>query len=103
MPTLTRNEAVERLIQEVRDMTLDDLLDFHDELFPEEPKVRQDKQPDMGLIRRKVLDYLGRGIEVEEILDLWNVAFPEAWNVTYDDESQTIGYSVEPEAVQQAD
>ena len=103
MPTLTKSQAVERLIQMVRGMTLDDLLDFHDELFPEEPKVRQDEQPDMSLIRRKVLDYLGRGIEVEEILDLWNVAFPETWNVIYDEESDEIQYSVEPEAVRQAD
>jgi hypothetical protein len=103
MPTLTRSEAVERLTQVVRDMSLDDLLDFHGELFPEEPKLKPDEQPEIGVIRRRVLDYLGRGIEVEEILDLWNVAFPEAWNVTYDDEFDEIQYSVEPDAVRQAD
>jgi hypothetical protein len=103
MPTLTRKEAVERLSQVVRGMSLDDLLDFQGELFPEEPKVKLEEQPDIGLIRRRALDYLDRGIEVEELLDLWNVALPESWNVTYDDESDEIQYSVEPEAVRQAD
>ncbi len=103
MPTLTRREAVERISQVVRDMSLDDLLEFHDELFPEEPKLKADAQPDIDLIRRRALDYLGRGIEVEELLDLWNVAIPESWNVTYDDESDELQYSVEPEAVRQAD
>jgi hypothetical protein len=103
MPKLSRSEAVEKLSQVVRGMSVDDLLDFHDELFPEEPKLKAEAQPDIEPIRRRALEYLGRGIEVEELLDLWNVAIPESWNVTYDDESDEIEYSVEPEAVQQAD
>ena len=84
-------------------MPLYDLLDFHNELFPEEPKADRGA-PDGGeVVRRKVLEYLRRGIEVEEILDLWNVAFPETWNVSYDEDSDTIQYLNELEAVRQAD
>jgi len=103
MPTLAKRQAVEKLIQAVRGMSLDDLLDFHNELFPEEPKAELDPKNGGTVVREKVLDYLGRGVEVEEILDLWNVAFPEAWNVSYDDEADTIQYLVEPEAIRQAD
>ena len=49
------------------------------------------------------MDYLGRGLEIEEILDLWNVAFPAARNVYYDDETETIHYNNEPESVRQAE
>jgi hypothetical protein len=103
MPTLAKREAVEKLIQVVRGMSLDDLLDFHNELFPEEPKGELDLQDGGTVVRQEVLDYLGRGVEVEEILDLWNVAYPEAWNVSYDDEADTIQYLIEPEAIRQAD
>jgi hypothetical protein len=103
MPTLAKREAVEKLIQAVRGMSLDDLLDFHNEMFPEGPMADLVTQNDGNMVRQKVLDYLGRGVEVEEILDLWNVAFPEAWNVTYDDEADTIQYLIEPDAIRYAD
>jgi hypothetical protein len=105
MPTLAKKEAVEKLIQAARAMDLDDLLDFHNEVFPEDQIPVLDKQNGSTAVRQKVLAYLGRGIEVEEILDLWNVAFPEAWNVSYDDETDTLQYLIkpEPEAIGQAD
>jgi hypothetical protein len=77
-------------------------LDFHNELFPEDQLRELDQQNGCTAVRQKVLDYLARGLEVEEILDLWNVAFPEAWNVSYDDETETLQYLVEPEAIRQA-
>jgi hypothetical protein len=46
---------------------------------------------------------VSQGLEVEEILDLWNVAFPEAWNVYFDDETDTIHYSEQPQSVHHAD
>jgi hypothetical protein len=103
MPTLAKEDAVEKLMHAARGMGLDDLLDFHNELFPENQIAELDQQNGCSTVRQKVLDYLGRGIEVEEILDLWNVAFPEAWNVTYDEETDTIQYLIEPEAVRQAE
>jgi hypothetical protein len=101
MPTLAKGEAVEKLIESARGMGLDDLLDFHNELFPEDQIADLDQPNGCTTVRQKVLDYLGRGIEVEEILDLWNVAFPEAWNVSYDDETDTLQYLIEPEAIGQ--
>jgi len=74
----------------------DDLLDFHNELFPEEPESELDPKDGVAAVRKKVTDYLGRGLEIEEILDLWNVAFPEARNVYYDDETDTIHCPTDP-------
>ena len=101
MPTLAKRDAVEKLIQTARGMGRDDLLDFHNELFPEDQLGELDQQNSCTAVRQEVLDYLARGLEVEEILDLWNVAFPEAWNVSYDDETETLQYLVEPEAIRQ--
>ena len=54
-------------------------------------------------VRQKILDYLGRGVEVEEILDFWHAVFPVFWKVSYDDETDTIQYFIKPEAIWQAD
>jgi hypothetical protein len=103
MPTLAKREAIEKLIQAVQGMSPDDLLDFHNELFPQKPESELDPKNGVAAVRKKVTDYLGRGLEVEEILDLWNVAFPEAWNVYYNDETDTIHYLEEPESIRQAE
>ncbi|HKI20183.1 MAG TPA: hypothetical protein VKA15_20000 [Isosphaeraceae bacterium] len=103
MPTLAKHEAIEKLIQAVRGMGPDDLVDFYHEVFPERPKAELDPQNGGAAVRQEILDYLGRGVEVEEILDFWNAVFPVSWNVTYDDETDEIQYLIEPEAIRQAD
>jgi hypothetical protein len=103
MPTLTKHESVEMLIQEARRMGLDDLLDFHHEVFPERPKAELDPHDGGAAIRQEILDYLGRGIEVEEILDFWHSVFPVSWKVSYDDETDTLHYLIRPEAIWQTD
>jgi hypothetical protein len=102
MPTLAKRAAVERLKESARGMGVDDLLDFHNELFPEDQLAHLDHQNGSDAVRQKVLDYLDLGLEVEELLDLWNVAFPACSTVSYDDETDTLQYLAEPAAVQQA-
>ena len=85
-------------------MSLESSPDFAATNFSRKSRRRNWTHQNGGtIVRQKVLDYLGRGIEVEEILDLWNVAFPETWNVSYDEDADTIHYLIEPEAIQQAD
>jgi hypothetical protein len=99
MPKLSARKAVERLTEAVGRMNPDDLLDFHNEVFPRERKSDL-SPPESGLSdRRKILEYLNRGLEIEEILDFWKVAFPETSNVSFDDETQEIRYSELTEAV----
>jgi hypothetical protein len=103
MPDVALDEAVRRLIEKVRAMDLDDLRDIHNELFPETPIPPIESISQGADISRKVLEYLAGPVAVEEILDLWSIVFPEDWNVYYDDETRTIHYLVEPEAIQQPD
>lgn len=103
MPDLERRDAIETLKQAVRKMGPDDLLDFHNELFPQEPKSVLKQKDDVTVVQRKVMDYLSRGLEIEEILDLWNVAFPEDRNVCYDDETGMIHFDNKLESVHQAE
>jgi hypothetical protein len=103
MPEIALADAVRRLTEKVRGMELDDLRDTHNELFPQAPIPPIDPSSHGAGVRQKVLAYLADAVVVEEILDLWSVVFPEAWNVYYDDETGTIHYLVEPEAIQQAD
>ncbi len=100
MPTLSPREATERLIRSVEGMDADDLLDFHNEVFPQDRKSQLDAGADD---RRKILDYITRGLEIEEILDFWSVAFPNSYNVHFDDEDRTIHYSELSEAVRSSD
>jgi hypothetical protein len=103
MPTLSKPAAIEKLTDAVKGMRPDDLLDFHNELFPMEPQPKLDPKDGVAAVRKKITDYLGQGLEVEELLDLWNVAFPEACNVEYDDETDMIHYLEEPDSIHQVD
>lgn len=103
MPEVTPADAAQKLIKKVKEMDLDDLRDAHHELFPEMP-IPQTNLPTEGeAVRKKVLDYLAGNVAVEEIIDLWSAVFPEAWNICFDEESGTIHYLVEAEAMPQAD
>ena len=99
MSSLATRDAVEKLTRAARGMGPEDLLEFHDELFPGEPISGLDPVDGADAVRRKVLDYLGEGLEVEEILDLWFLIVPGARDVSYDDETETIHYLEESESI----
>ena len=103
MPTRTKQVAIEKLAEAVQRMNIDDLLDFHNEMFPESPLSRLDSTSDGAAVRNTVMDYLRRGLEVEELLDLWNVAFPAARVDGRDDGTDSIFYLEEPASVGQVD
>jgi hypothetical protein len=103
VPEIAPADAARLLAEKIRAMNHNELRDIHNELFPETPVPRFGAGAQETTVRQKVLDYLANGIAVEEILDLWRVVFPEAWNVYYDDETETIHYLLESEAIQHAD
>lgn len=97
MQELSAREAIERLGHAVEGMSVDDLIAVYDELFPEEPTPEEATDQVIPTLKRRIFDYIGRGLEVEEILDLWNVVFPEDRDVYYDEETEKIHFNEQPE------
>jgi hypothetical protein len=95
MAVVTKSEAVNRLVEAIEQAPSDDLAEIYTELFPDR------EAPDAtggarGPLARQVVDHIRRGIETEEIVDLWNVVFPADHNVWFDEEDRVIRYN-EPE------
>jgi hypothetical protein len=65
-----------------------DLPEIYAELFPERPPGAT---PVASEIARSIRD----GLEAEEIVDLWNVVFPQDRNVWYDEETRVIHFNEE--------
>lgn len=103
MPEMALADAVRMVTEKVRAMDLDDLRDIHNALFPRARIPPIDPSSQGVDVRQKVLTYLASEVAVEEILDLLKIVFPEAWNVYYDEETGTIQYLHESEAIRQAD
>lgn len=85
MPALTKGQALVKLADAVRSTRPDSLSEIRAELFPENPPEGVRSAEDLS---RHILS----GLEVEEILDLWNVVFPADRNVTFDDDDNRIHY-----------
>jgi hypothetical protein len=88
MPALSTKEATETLAQVVEKAKQSTLGEIYAELFPEKPASTLPSAADIA-------QYIRAGLEVEEIVDLWNVVFPRDRNVRYDEETKEIHYNEE--------
>jgi len=88
MPALSKNEAAEKLAKGVEKAKSSDLPEIYSELFPEKPLP-------VPPIASDIAGHIRNGLEAEEIVDLWNVVFPEDRNVWYDEETKAIRYNEE--------
>lgn len=88
MPALTTAEAAERLAKGVEKAKQSSLTEIFDELFPEKPLAESPCATDLAR-------HIRNGLEAEELVDLWNVVFPEDRNVWYDEECGKIRYNEE--------
>jgi hypothetical protein len=88
MPALSKKKAIEKLAAVVEKSKSSDLAEFHAELFPEKPADATPSASDLA-------QHVRSGLEAEEIVDLWNVVFPEDHNVWYDEETNEIRYNEE--------
>jgi hypothetical protein len=92
MPVLSKKEAIERLARAVENATSDDLLQVFTELHPEKPLP--DASGSNGAALAKALAaHIRQEIEPEEIVDLWNVVFPEDRNVYWDEEDEALRHN----------
>jgi hypothetical protein len=88
MPALSKAEAAQRLATCVEKAKPSDLPEIYSELFPERPVPAP-------LAPSDLVEHIRSGLEPEEIVDLWNVVFPDDRNVWYDEEANSIHYNEE--------
>ena len=86
MPELSKDEATEKLARGVEKARPSDLPEIYSELFPE-------AAPPVSPVASDIASHIRSGLEAEEIVDLWNVVFPEDHNVWYDEESRAIHFN----------
>ena len=91
MPAIPKSEAIEQLARAAETASPADFVDMYEELFPRKLRLEDYAKPFV----EEVASYIRTKIEPEEIVDLWNVTFPKAWSIYYDDEDELIVYSLE--------
>lgn len=96
MPALSTNEAAERLAKSVEKAQPTALAEIYAELFPEKPAAAAPTAADLAR-------HIRNGLAAEELVDLWNVVFPEDRNVWYDEEDEKIHYNEEVVGYAEAD
>jgi hypothetical protein len=103
MATITQQQAVDRLTQAVNHAHPDDLVEIYNELFPEKPITEDVAKENPSAVVEKIVAHVDSGLEVEEILDLWNVIFPTHRRVWFDEEEELMHYDEQIEPVAQAE
>ena len=96
MPALSTAEAAERLAKAVENAKPTVLTEIYAELYPEKPSAGTPSAIELA-------QHVRSGLEVEELVDLWNVIFPADRNVWYDEEDEKIHYNEEALGYAQAD
>jgi hypothetical protein len=86
MPALTKGEATEKIARAVEKARAYELMEIYAELFPE-------RTTPPAPVAGDIIEYIRHGLLTEEILDLWNVVFPEDHNVWYGEEENAIRYN----------
>lgn len=83
MAFLKKPQAVEKLAEGIEKAKRNALAEIYAELFPEKPTPAT-------LVAAELAQHVRKGLEAEEIIDLWNVVFPADRNVWYDEEDDKI-------------
>jgi len=86
MSALSIKGAAERLARAVEKAKPSTLGEVYAELYPEQPPSAP---PPVG----KIAQHIEAGLEAEEIVDLWNVLFPEDHDVYYNEETRAIHFN----------
>ena len=88
MPALSIEQAATKLARAVEKAKPSTVGEIFAELFPE--KTSSTPPP-----VEKIAQYIEGGLEAEEIVDLWNVVFPEDHDVYYNEETKAIHFNEE--------
>ncbi len=88
MPALSKAEAIDRLAERVQDAGPSVLSEYYTELFPS-------VAPPATPIASEIAQHIRKGLESEEVVDLWNVVFPADREVWYDEMSGELRFNEE--------
>ena len=88
MPAISKAEAVDKLATAVEKAKPDELEEIFSELFPTRTRPA-------AIVLGDIIKHIKVGLEPEEIVDLWNVVFPDDHNVWYNEEDELIRYNEE--------
>jgi hypothetical protein len=88
MATITTDRAAEMLNEAVQKAQPDDLAEIYNELFPESPTTEEKAIAGPQVLLAKITKHIQRGLEIEEILDLWNVVFPEHHGIRLEEDGR---------------
>ena len=86
MSAISSDQAAELFIEGVKTARLDELVEFYNELFPRQKTTQQAAEQNPQALLKRVLDHIQQGLEIEEVLDFWNVVFPERQRLSWDEE-----------------
>jgi hypothetical protein len=94
MATVTREQAVDLLTKQVEEhFGVDELLEVHNELFPDEPFTEEKAHEDRIPLVERIVDHLNGELEPEEIVEVWPLIFPRHHNVWYDEDEEQFHYN----------
>ncbi len=100
MPVVSREQALDLLTKEVENnLDADNLLEVCNELFPDDPYTEEEAHKDVTPLIEQIVSHIHRGLEIEEIVDLWNLIIPNHRNVWYNEEEAKIHYDEETESL----
>jgi hypothetical protein len=93
MATVTREQAVDLLTKQVKHFGAAELLEVHNELFPDEPFTPEEARKDRLSLVERIVNHLNGGLEPEEIVEVWPLISPRHRNVWYDEEEERFHFN----------
>ena len=93
MPAMKKDQAISKLTQAIHALQQDDIVDVYNELFPEHPSDATRVNENPHQFQEQILDQIDKGLEVEELLDLWRVVFPKDRRVHFNEETNELTYN----------
>ena len=85
MATISLEDATGKLTHAIEDLDADELVQLYNELFPDKP-VPSEATTDPNQLRQQIIEHINGGLEPEEVVDLWSVAFPTDRKVYFNEE-----------------
>ena len=93
MPTISVDDATEKLTHAVEEMHADDLREVYNELFPDEPATEEEAYEDVAPLVEQIVGRIAEGLAPEEVVDLWNVVFPKDRDVYFNEEDNLLHFA----------